>query len=89
MKQYQELVWVDSVNNIFVAFITALAIGSTVVTAHYTGRKEIHMANEAARQGLYSGLFVAVLITALVTLLRKPLILFLYGTAEPAVIEYA
>lgn len=80
---------VDSVNNIFVSFISALAIGSTVVTAHYMGRKEISMANEAARQGLYSGLAITIFITLLITFIRRPLILFLFGTAEAPVIEYA
>ena len=43
---------VDSFNNIFIAFFSALAVGGTVVVAHHTGRNHYDSANEAARHTL-------------------------------------
>ena len=80
---------VDSINNIFIAFFSALAVGGTVVVAHYAGQENINDANEAAKQALLSGLAVALMITILIWVLRKPLIAILYGAAEQSVLVNA
>lgn len=78
---------VDSINNIFVAFFVALSLGGTVVVAHYIGHGDRQDANDATKQALFSGLILSLFITLVTWLLRRQIILALYGAAEPAVME--
>lgn len=80
---------VDSINNIFIAFFSALAVGGTVIVAYYAGRGNTHDANEAAKQAIYSSLALSLAITVLIWLFRRPLLLLLFGTAEKSVFENA
>ncbi|NSW90692.1 MAG: MATE family efflux transporter [Firmicutes bacterium] len=80
---------VDSINNIFIAFISALAVGSTVVVAHYIGQDNVGNANETVKQGLFSGFLLTLTITLLIFIFRYNIINILYGSAEPLVKENA
>lgn len=78
---------VDSVNNIFIAFFSALAVGGTVVVAHFAGRDDFNSANEAARHTLYAGFLLSVLITIIFFIFRHGVISLLFGIAERSVIN--
>lgn len=78
---------VDSVNNIFIAFFSSLAVGSTVVIAHYIGQRHNEEANESAKQALFSGILFSILITLLIYVFKSQLIFLLFGSAEQTVIE--
>ena len=78
---------VDSVNNIFIAFFSALAVGGTVVVAHYVGRGIFGAANEAARHTLFAGFLLSILITIILFLFRHSVISLLFGIAERSVID--
>lgn len=78
---------VDSVNNIFIAFFSALAVGGTVVVAQYTGKGNFKKANSAVKQALYSAVFISLVTTLILWLIRTPLFHFLYGSAEKSVME--
>lgn len=80
---------VDSISNIFIAFISALAVGGTVVVAHYAGQGNINDANEAARQSLLSGFFLTLGITVAIWVFRLQVIRALYGSAEADVMKNA
>ncbi|CAB1262539.1 Multidrug resistance protein NorM [Clostridiaceae bacterium BL-3] len=80
---------VDSINNIFIAFFSALAVGGTVVVAQYAGRKNIKRANEAVKQALYSAVLISLAITTAMWIFRKQLVTLLYGSADVQVIDYA
>lgn len=80
---------VDSINNIFIAFFSALAVGGTVVVAQYSGQDRKEEANEAAKQVLFSAIFLAGIIAMATWLLRYQIIRLLYGTAEQSVIVNA
>jgi len=80
---------VDSVNNIFIAFFSALAVGGSVVVAHYVGQGNARKANEAAGHALLSGIATAVFITLVVFIFRYTLVKILYGSAEQAVMNNA
>ena len=73
---------VDSINNIFIAFFSALAVGGTVVVAHYSGLKNYKSANEAARHTLLAGLLLSVAVTLVIFIFRHSLIVMLFGSAE-------
>lgn len=80
---------VDSINNIFIAFFSALAVGGTVIVAYYAGRGNTYDSNESAKQAIYSGLAISVAVTLLIWLFRRPLMSLLFGTAEKTVFENA
>jgi putative MATE family efflux protein len=80
---------VDTLNIIFIALFSALAVGGTVVVAQYIGQNNPKFANESVKQALYSGFFLAVVITILLDIFRYPLINLLYGVADPQVRIYA
>ncbi|MBU3129570.1 MATE family efflux transporter [Clostridium tagluense] len=80
---------VDSINNIFIAFFSALAIGGMVVVAQFVGQGNIKKANATMKQALFSGLIITLLVTMLMFLFQGPIIASLFGTAEPEVISNA
>jgi putative MATE family efflux protein len=80
---------VDSINNIFIAFFSALAVGGMVVVAQFVGQANIKKANETMKQALYSGLIITFLVTVIMWLCQGPIIATLFGTAEAKVISNA
>lgn len=80
---------VDSINNIFIAFFTALAVGGTVVVAQYVGQKNVKHANDAMKQALYSTVIISLFITILMWVFRDSVISILFGSADKTVISNA
>lgn len=80
---------VDSINNIFISFFSALAVGGTVVVAQYIGKKNNKSANESMKQVLYAGLILSLIITIIIWIFKGPLISLLYASAEKTVISNA
>lgn len=80
---------VNSINNIFIAFFSALSVGGTVVVAQFIGQGNVKKANAATKQALYAGLVLSLTITIITWLLRYPLINLLFGSAESQVINSA
>lgn len=80
---------IDSINNIFIALFSALAIGSTVVVAHYQGQNNLKNVRAASQQSFYITLLIGLLLTVLIGLTRQPLLRLLYGAAEPGVFANA
>lgn len=78
---------VDSLNFIFIAFFSALAVGGTVVVAQYVGQGNIKKANAAMKQALYSGFLLSFLVTLITWTLRGPIINILFGSADPLVLK--
>lgn len=78
---------VDSINNIFISFFSALAVGGTVVIAHYTGQENSVKANEAGKHALFSSIGIALSVTVLIFILRHSILALLFGSAEQSVIE--
>jgi Na+-driven multidrug efflux pump len=78
---------VDSLNNIFIAFFSALAVGGTVVVAQCIGKGNIKRANVAMKQAVYSSFFISLAITLLLWILKEPLLHALFGTADPEVMS--
>lgn len=80
---------VDSLNNILIAFFSALAVGGTVVVSYYTGRNDGESANDTARHTILSGFAIAAAVTILIFIFRRVLVIVLYGSAEQLVMENA
>ena len=80
---------IDSINNLFIAFFSALAVGGTVVVSQYIGQDNIKKANEATKQALYTSILISLSISVLMAVLRTPIITGLFGSAEQKVINNA
>ena len=80
---------VDSINNIFIAFFSSLAIGGMVVVAQFIGQGDIKKANATMKQALYCGLIITFLVTIIMFLFQGIIIATLFGSAEPKVISNA
>jgi len=80
---------VDSINNIFISFFTALAIGGMVVVAQYIGQENIKKANATMKQTLYCGLIISFLVTIIMWFCQGLIIAMLFGSADPIVISNA
>lgn len=80
---------VDSINNIFIAFFSALAIGGMVVVAQFIGQENVKKANATMKQALYSGIIISFLVTIVMWLCQGSIIALLFGSADPLVISNA
>lgn len=80
---------VDSINNIFIAFFSALAVGGTVVVAQYTGQQNAHKANEASNHALLAGTLLSILVTILLYIFQHPILNLLLGKTEQLVLQYS
>lgn len=78
---------VDAINNIFIAFFAALAVGGTVVVAQFIGQGNSKLANESMKQVLYSGILISFSITLLTWIFRNQFIMLLFGSADDKVIK--
>lgn len=80
---------VDSINFIFIAFFSALAVGGTVVVAHYIGQCRVDEANNSAQQAIFSGIIISVILTILLFAFRHFIIITMFGSAEKEVLQNA
>jgi len=80
---------VDSINMIVITFFSSLAVGATVVVAHYAGRKNTRDANEAAKQALASGLALSLAVTVFTYIFRHAIVSLLYSSADASVLSNA
>ena len=78
---------VNSLDAVLVTLFGALTSGGSVVLAQAMGRKDRDYACKAAKQMLYATTFVAAAISAVVILLRVPLLKLLFGEVEADVLQ--
>ena len=78
---------VNSFSTIFIYLFTALASGGAVVISQYIGRGAKEDGGEAASQLLTASALFAVLVSAVILALRRPMLSLLFGQVEPAVMD--
>ena len=79
----------DSINFIFIAFFSALAVGGTVVVAQLTGQGENQSGKQCRQAGAVFRAGSIGLITVVLWFLQHPLLKGIYGTAEQNVMDNA
>lgn len=79
----------DALNLILMNFFASFAVGSTVVTAHCTGRDDHEGARDAAGQSLSVSTAFALLVGAATLAAREPILSLLYRSAAPDVLAMA
>lgn len=80
---------IDSFNMVVIYSFSGLAVGGTVLVAQYYGKKELSLSNESGKQILYMGTLISLLITIIIGYYEYPILSFLYGAAEPSVMNNA
>ncbi len=80
---------VDMLNVLLINIFAALATGGAVIASQYLGCGEKQNACRSSRQLLFVSLSISLVITALVLLLRKPLLRLLFGAIEDDVMDSA
>lgn len=78
---------VDMLNNLFISLLAAFATGGAVVTSQLIGAKRREEGCNAAKQLVWSVTILTVFLTALVIILRYPLIKLLFGSVEQDVMD--
>lgn len=80
---------VDSINVLFISFISAIAIGGAVVTSQYIGSRNYAKARSSARQLLYAAFTISTVLMIALLCLRKPLLRLIYGNLDADVFTNA
>ena len=80
---------VDSINLLIIYFLSALAAGGTIICSQYIGREDPKNTAKAASQVMLTGGTISLVLCVVLILLRRPLLLFIFGTVEDAVIDAA
>lgn len=80
---------VDAINLLFISAFSGMAIGGSVVTSQYVGRRDYKHASVSANQLLYLSTAIAIAFMAVLLCLRVPLLRLIYGTIEADVFEGA
>ncbi len=80
---------VDNLNLLVIQIFAALSTGGAVVVSQYLGRREEENACTAARQLLYTVVFVSTVLMVLALVLRQHILLLIFGRVQPAVMDSA
>ena len=80
---------VNTLDNMLIVFFTALVSGGSVVVAQTLGTQNNKEVTEVAKQLLYATTAVAILLTTVVMILRRPILGLLFGDVEADVMQSA
>lgn len=78
---------VDSINVLVIQVFAALATGAAIICAQYLGKGDTQGANRAARQIFLTVLVISVGLMAVGLVFYRPLLHFVFGEVEPAVMD--
>lgn len=78
---------IDPINNIFISFFSALALGGTVIAAYYAGQNNYRSVNETVKHAMFLGTITATSIAIIMFFFRYTIIWSLYSSAERKVID--
>ena len=80
---------VDSINILFITAFSGIAIGGSVVTSQYIGKRDYKNATVSANQLLYAAAGLSVVVTMLLLCFHVPLLRLVYGKIEADVFANA
>ena len=80
---------VDSINILFITAFSGIAIGGSVVTSQYIGKRDYKNATVSANQLLYAAAGLSIAATLLLLCFHVPLLRLIYGKIEADVFENA
>ena len=80
---------VDSINVLVIYVFSAMATGGAIICAQYLGRGDKLQANETGRQLILTVTGISLLVTAVLVLLRAPVLKLVFGSVEADVMANA
>lgn len=80
---------VDAINTMINSILIAIAVGGSVVTSQYLGRKDQTKAKISANQLLYLNTSLAFFLMAVMLCFRNPLLHLIYGTIDAELFRQA
>ena len=80
---------VDSINNLILQVLAALATGGAVVCSQYMGKRRKDLACQAANQLILTTVLFAVLVSAVMLIGGRDLLRFIFGETEVTVMDNA
>ena len=80
---------VDSINTLIIQVFSALATGGAIVCSQYIGSRNQKRANQSGQQLLLSVLAISAVIMIFIIIFRAPLLSFIFGSVEPAIMKNA
>lgn len=80
---------VDTLNNLVLFVLAALATGGAVVVSQYIGKDEMQNARTAAKQLLYLTIVSSILLMSVLLIWRDPLLNLIFGAIDSDVMEHA
>lgn len=80
---------VDSINNLVLQVFAAMAAGAAIICSQYLGRKDEKGCNDAAKQIVLTVVVISSVIMIIGVGFRKPLLHFIFGSVEEAVMTNA
>jgi putative MATE family efflux protein len=80
---------IDNINNLMIIAFAALCTGGAVVVSQYIGRREYENSSHAAKQLIYSVVFISVIIMVIAVIFHRPIIHLIYGNIEDDVMGAA
>lgn len=79
----------DAINQLITQLFAAMATGGTILCAQYLGASRNDKANDAAKQVVLSVTAVSVLIALFFAIWNRPVLMMIFGSVEPAVMNGA
>lgn len=79
----------DSINNLVIELLQALAAGGTIICSQYIGAGSRKRSNQAARQVVLAVLVISIGIMLSCLIFRGPILRVIFGSVEPAVMTAA
>ncbi len=80
---------ITTLDVLLITLFNAMVTGGGVVVAQAIGRKDMKLVRDSAKQLLYSAFIVALAVSVLGMIFRKPLLNLLYGDVEQEVMKHA
>ena len=80
---------VDSINNLVLQVLAAMAAGAAIICSQYLGRKDEKGCNDAAKQIVLTVVAISSVIMIIGVGFRKPLLHLIFGSVEEAVMTNA
>ncbi len=76
---------IDNINNLLIIAFTAMCTGGAVVVSQYIGRRDQKNSSAASKQLIYVVTALALAVTVIAVVLRRPIITLIYGDIEEVV----
>ncbi|MDF2822071.1 MAG: efflux family protein [Clostridiales bacterium] len=80
---------VDMISRCIFPLFAGLATGGTILIAHSIGKEHKEEACDIAKQALYSGIILSIVVTIVLLITRNPILHLLFGDVEASVMNLA